>query len=390
MWARWADREGMPTTNASSDASQPARITLDRNPGQLLAAIPHLMGFHPAESVVLVGLRPTEPSVIGWLLRGDLPPDEFQSEQAAEMAARLALSDAFGATIVVIGGNAEKTAHSAQLPYRSLVGALTEACRESRLRVLHSLWVPEIRAGVGWQCYEDPECRDVLPDPACSAVAATMATAGRITFDSREDLAGLLTPDPPEDLERRSVALDAAMDRIDDCDCAEMCGCAGSTDCVACGDDVEAVGTAFDDHCATVGRALVRLRAGQFRLADTEVVHLALALSDVRVRDACLSLAVPPGSSAALTAESLWIALVRATPAPERAEPAALVGYSAYLRGDGALADIALRAALRASPEHVLAGLLERALWKGVTPEQLEGLGRADGVVDLWQAGGQE
>lgn len=386
----------MSTTSPSSDTPQPTRVTLNSDPGQLLAAVPHLMGFHPAESVVLVGHRPTEPSVIGWLLRGDLPPEEFQAEQAAEMAARLALSDAFGATVVVIGGAAEHTAARGELPYRALVDALGESCRGAGLRVLHSLWIPEPRMGVDWRCYDDPGCRGVLPDPACSVVAATMASSGRITFDSREELAGLLTPDAPEDLARRAAALDVALDRLDDCECSQRCDCAGTTECAACGAAGGDAGTVFDDRClfddrcATVGHALVRLRAGRFQLSDTEVVHLALALSDVRVRDACLALALPSGSTAAMTAESLWIALVRATPGPERAEPAALVGYSAYLRGDGALADIALRAALRAAPEHVLAGLLERALWKGVPPEQLEGLGHADGVVDLWQAGEQD
>src|SRR5699024_5856395 len=108
------------------------------------------------------------------------------------------------------------------------------------------------------------------------------------------------------------------VDRVDACDCSVACCCGGSAESVAApcpgGDDGARMG--FEDSCATVGRALVRLRAGSLQLSDPEIVRIAVALSDVRVRDACLALALPPGSSAALTAENLWIALARATPCP--------------------------------------------------------------------------
>ena len=364
-----ADREGMTTTDTSSTGPQPTTVKLDGDPGQLLAAVPHLMGFRPAESVVLIGHRPTEPSVLGWVLRGDLPPAEFEAEQAAEMAARLGMSDAFGATIAVVGGATDTAEAGDRPPHGRLVTALTEECAASELRVLHALWVPEISAGATWRCYQDAGCSGTLPDPAGTAFAATMASTGRVTFDSREDLAGLLTPDSPEVLARRCSALNAAIDRFDGC------GCAGSA------------GDEFESRCAVVGAALRQARDGTLCPSDAEIVQLAMALSDTRVRDGCLALALPPGSAPAIEAEALWTALVRATPEPERAEPAALLGYSAYLRGDGALAGMALDLARKAAPDHVLAGLLHRALQHGVLPDQLERLGRADAVVDLWRAG---
>ena len=76
----------------------------------------------------------------------------------------------------------------------------------------------------------------------------------------------------------------------------------------------------------------------------------------------------------AAAAERLWLALVRATPAPERAEPAALLALTAYLRGDGALAGVALDAALNACPHHSLSGLLRAALDGGLPPELLRGV----------------
>jgi hypothetical protein len=65
-----------------------------------------------------------------------------------------------------------------------------------------------------------------------------------------------------------------------------------------------------------------------------------------------------------------------------RAEPACLLGYSAYVRGEGAFAGMALEAALHASPEHVLAGLLSDSIRLGVPPEQLTRLAPHDGAPD--------
>src|SRR5699024_11047389 len=236
---------------------------------------------------------------------------------------------------------------------------------------------PGVRANLRWSWSEQGACDGSVPDPTQSAMAGNIARQRRVRLGRRADLAELLTPDSAEQLARRSTGLDAAVDRLDGCDCSPVCDCgeSGGSGAAPRPRSYDGARQGFESNCATVGRALVRLRAGSLQLSDPEIVRIAVALSDVRVRDACLALASPPGSSAALTAENLWIALTRATPCPERAEPAALLGYSAYLRGDGALADIALRTALRASPEHVLAGLLERALRKGVTPDRLAGLG---------------
>ena len=61
---------------------------------------------------------------------------------------------------------------------------------------------------------------------------------------------------------------------------------------------------------------------------------------------------------AAAAAEQLWAALVRELPDPEAAEPAALLAVSALLRGDGALANVALDRAEQAWPGHRLTRLL--------------------------------
>ena len=129
------------------------------------------------------------------------------------------------------------------------------------------------------------------------------------------------------------------------------------------------------DRCHRLELELVlthvaRVSSGE-RLLAPEYAELALALDNVTVRDSVLALAVGPFAE---DAEQLWILLARNLPDPERANPAALLGYSAYLRGDGPFAGIALDAALDAEPGHVLATLLDGALHSGMRPAEVRGL----------------
>ncbi|WP_051183209.1 DUF4192 family protein [Nocardia vinacea] len=88
-------------------------------------------------------------------------------------------------------------------------------------------------------------------------------------------------------------------------------------------------------------------------------------------------------------AENLWVALTQALSGSDRADAATLLGYGAYIRGDGPLAGVALQAALDADPAHSMAILLETSLRTGMRPDTLRrlaycGLGiAADLGIDL-------
>jgi hypothetical protein len=73
----------------------------------------------------------------------------------------------------------------------------------------------------------------------------------------------------------------------------------------------------------------------------------------------------------AVPAERLWTECTRRAPAPLDAAPATLLAVSAWLRGDGTLAAIALARARDSDPGYTLAGLLGEALDACVPPEQL-------------------
>jgi hypothetical protein len=98
---------------------------------------------------------------------------------------------------------------------------------------------------------------------------------------------------------------------------------------------------------------------------------LGCALSDAEVRDILYALAV--GESAG-EVESLWALLARTLPVPWRVEALVLLAFSAYARGDGPLAGVALQEALRCEADHRMAGMLDTALQSGLRPEDIRDL----------------
>ncbi|RSD22779.1 DUF4192 domain-containing protein [Amycolatopsis eburnea] len=315
-----------------------------RDPALLLAALPYLIGFRPAKSVVLLGHRAPDGDRVGLVLRADIPRREDRTRQARALAPRLAAGRHTGVTVAIVGGRRRS---GSPPPHAGFVEHLTTALGEYGLPVLHALWTPGVTANAPWACYRD--CGGRLPDPRATVVAAAATEAGRVVFDSRAELAALLDPRCPEAVTRRSDLLNRL---------SEPAGF----------DPASEIRAAFD-----------RERRGEGPPSDEQAVLLAAALSIPAIRDACLSTAVPVHSTTAREAERLWLTLVRELPAPERAQPAALLGYSAYLRGDGTFAGMALENALDAAPGHVLADLLLQVLDRGMPPEDLLGLATCAG-----------
>ncbi|MGH3835036.1 MAG: DUF4192 domain-containing protein [Pseudonocardiaceae bacterium] len=313
------------------------RIRLS-DPAELIAAVPHLLGFHPHDSVVLLALHGKK---LGLTLRADLV-DNLQAPLLAEqLLLPIARQRPTGVALVVIGGDLTL---DGEPPYRALVDVLDDMLTSAGLPLVHAAWTAQTVGGAPWRCYDDPLCAGTVSDPATSPLAAATVAAGAVTFSSREEMAALLDGEDPAALQRRTALLDAA-------------------------DADHPMGSGL------IARRFARLEelhraaaAGDVVLSDSIVAEVASALCDHRVRDACLPWCSGPG---AIAAERLWLALVRATPAPERAEPAALLALVAYLRGDGALAGVALDAALQACPQHSLSGLLRAALDGGLPPEVL-------------------
>jgi hypothetical protein len=225
-------------------------------------------------------------------------------------------------------------------------------------------WAAGTAAGAAWACYDECGCRGAVPDTGATPFAATAVAAGLVARADRADLEKLVAPTTPARLRRRARMLTRAVDAALD---------TGLDPGPAAGERRSAHGRA--EKPGTAGEALVEqaladAAAGRLHLDDDRVVALALALSDLQVRDAALARCAAP--EAGLDgAEHLWAALAREAPDPEAAEPAALLAACALLRGDGALAGIALDRAEQAWPGHRLSSLL-RAVWAaGIPPERV-------------------
>jgi Domain of unknown function (DUF4192) len=310
-----------------------------REPGELVAAVPVLLGFHPRESLVLVATGGGSGRRLGLTLRVDLPPPEHVRDHAVSTAEHLLLDTPAGAAVVVVA--------AAAAPHVELVGHVVEALERHQVRAHTVLWAESTSEGARWSCYDTCECTGVVPDFSTTTFAAAAVTAGQVVWGDRRELEALVAPADQERIRRREALLIQATDEA-----------------LARPDP----GAAFD--AAVVDAAVADAAAGRLMLDDARIVALAGALAVPAIRDAALLQCIGP---AAVAAEQLWTALVRETPDPEAAEPAVLLAMSALMRGDGALANIALDRAEHAWPGHRLAAIVRSGLL-GMRPEQIREL----------------
>lgn len=315
------------------------------DPADLLAAIPYLLGFRPENSVIVFGQRGPDRKQQGLILRADLPPSSLENPQADDLASRLAATAHTGATAVVVGGGGRSV--GGRLPRRRFVRRLESALAEFGIPLLHSLWAPRIAAGEVWGCYREKDCGGTLPDPRDSLTAAILTAAGQITRESREDVERLFEPGPPEALARRADLLNNRADPP--------------------WDDTDVIEAAVTE----VNAALARVAAGDRTITDELAVRLGWALSLVEVRGAGMLTAAPADSELARVAEDLWLDLARELPEPERVEALCLKAHASYVRGDLAVAGMALAKAHEIDPEHGLTTVLLRALDAMIHPSQV-------------------
>ena len=314
-----------------------------RDLSELVAGIPYVLGFPPTESLVLYTFRSCPNLALSTTIRVDLPKPEHVSLVVAELANAVAINEAVAVVAVAIGENADEQGE--------LIEALRKMLADKDILLTHAAWVEKVAHGEQWQCYDDPLCTDIVPDPQSSALAAACAVAGDTTYPNREAIAAHLAPDPEEALARRRKLLDAhwkipAQPYTDD-----------DRD-----RDLEFLGLILDMTLTSYDLPT---------LTDYQLVRLAVALSQEPIKDECLAVVL---SEERESAERLWTALVRALPAPERAEPAFFLAMSAYLRGAGILAALALGIVMESNPTHKTAVLLDLALRMGMPPDHLRSM----------------
>jgi hypothetical protein len=313
-------------------------------PADLVAAVPHLLAFHPVDSLVVLVLSDDDAGKVAMSLRVDLPPPRHRRALARQLLAPIRC-DAGSVVLVVVGGGTPDPPSA--LPHQGLVDCLAAALATAAVPLVDAIWASGTAEGDRWIEYGPAGRTGVVPDPAVSELAAACAAAGMVTFASRADLAAVVAPDAPEALSRREALLDEATLRAERDQDREQAARKG---------------------LLLITRAVTNAYGRTTRMSDTDVIALTVALTDLWVRDMALVFATGPH---AMAAERLWTELTKATPAPERAQPATLLAFSAYLRGDGALASVALDQAEEACPSHRLASLVRSALDHALPPDQL-------------------
>jgi Domain of unknown function (DUF4192) len=328
------------------------------DPGEVITALPSLLGFRPRESVVLVSLRGARANRLGLVVRADLPP-EGAEEVFSSMLVRSVRTDGPSAVLIgVISETPDLEGDVAELPFRPLVHALVQELTGADVPAREVFLA---RAGRWWS-YDcaDPCCAPGAGRPlptGVSAVEVAAVATGTVVAGDRDDLAGrIAAPDPAE------AQVMAAMCEGVVAEWADLIFERG----------LEA---AAEEGWTAITEAVPRCRPGALTarspLSDREVARVVCALRDPDVRDRALGLALGVDAAAA---EQLWTECTRRVPLPLVAPPATLLAVSTWLRGDGAMANIALDRALAGQPDYSFARLLATALDRCLPPDDLRQL----------------
>lgn len=316
-----------------------------RSPADLIAVVPFLLGFHPADSVVVVALHRKR---VVFAARADLPGpgDRAETGAAADYIAEVVGRQRADAATVIGYGPADRVT-----PAMDAVGAAVD---RAGLRVLDLLRVTGDRYW-SYTC-EDPHCcpADGVPfDPATSEVAAAAVFAGQVALPDRAALTGQVAPVGGTARESMRQATERAEDRlVAVLDAAPANDLLGGRALRAAGES--AVRAAIDPPTDATG------------LSDDEVAWLSLLLTHIPIRDYAWERT--DGEDRHL---ALWTDVLRRCDPDLAAAPASLLAFAAWRAGQGALAVIALERAFEAQPDYSMARLLDDVLRRGVTPAAL-------------------
>jgi len=325
----------------------PQRVRVG-SPLSLLAVVPGLLGFEPADSIVVIGTG--QPAAeVQLTLRYDLP--DPAAPRAAAAIARgvmniLTVQCITTAALVGYGAGGAVSPVVAALQSRAAEAgiALTEVLRAERSRY----W-SYVCSNPGC-CPADGTPFDVTDHPIARAIAAS----GRRVLASRRELAATIAPADGD----QATAMRSATRRAERQVTAGLRRPAVVSQRVARRRLVAAVGQPM------IADAIGRYRAGD-AVGPESAAWLTVVLRELRVRDDAWSRMLPECNAAHTR---LWADLTRLAQPGYVAAPASLLAFVAWQAGDGALANIALDRALADNRRYSMARLLRRALDSGAPP----------------------
>lgn len=294
-------------------------------PASIIEAVPYLLGFTPADSLVLVGLRGAKITVTARIDLDDLTRPDALSHLTIALADQAQSSSVLALTY-----------GTPREPER-----IASAVAASGMQLLDHLRVAD---GRYWSltCNE-PQCcpAEGRPIPTDNEVAAEFVGLGASKTDSRGELAAIFTP---ADTAGRLWPL------IHTAEAATATG---------------------DNRSHSDTQALLQAAERDSRLwTDEETAELGVALTNLAVRDAAW-LAVDAGR---LDGRKLFLHLAHHLPEHYRAAPLFLFAWKSWREGNGALASIAVEHVLHADPAYSAADLLQVALARAIDPRRMPAL----------------
>ena len=302
-----------------------------RSPEDVLAMVPVVLGFVPEDSLVMLTFGASH----AFHARVDLPTEARDLPDLVSALLEPAVRHGVRRVLLV--------AYTGDVPLAERVTAHLRAAFEGRaIEVLARLAADGNR---WWQLPQRSREPGVPYDVSAHPFAAEAVVRGLVTHGSRADLSATLAPVPAAvaEVERALAAGPAPVQpgqRV-----AEAAWAAGLV-----------------RRCAA---SRTTLRAGP-------TARLLVGLRELTVRDAAW---LTMSRESAQEHLSFWTGVVRRTPASHLAPPAAILGFAAWLSGQGALAWCAVDRSLAADPDYRLAGLLADGLTGAMPPSTWDSLG---------------
>ena len=339
---------GAPQTPDALQAD-PAQVRVG-SPASLLAIIPHLLGFMPEASVVVIGLTPPRDR-IRVTLRYDLP-DPTDADLVTDIA---------GHAVGVISSQRLTAAIAVGYGPESLVTPVADAVRDAAQRAgidLHD--VLRVEGGRYWSY----RCGDEACCPAAGVpFDRDRSFRSRPTWPLPGNRCWLAGPRWPPASRRSAASPRNRCARPPAGPSSTPPGCsprsAGPPASAPRGSMIAAEGL------AAVGTMIARYRGGGRFTSDYEIARITVALRDLRVRDDAWARMDPAHSDAH---RRLWIDVTRRAQPGHVAAPAALLAFVAWQSGDGALANVALDRAVADEPRYSMALLLRQVISAGAPP----------------------
>ena len=330
------------------DARTPQQRVRIGSPLSLLAVVPGLLTFEPADSLVVIGTG--QPGAeVQLTLRYDLP-EPTTLRGAAVLADGVAniLAVQHITTAVAVGYGPDRAV-------APVANALRARAAEAGIALTEVL---RAEGGRYWSYVcSNPRCcpPDGTPfDLADHPVTRAFAASGRRVLASRQELVATIAPADGD----QATAMRLATRKTERQVTARVGRTTQVSHRIARRRLVAAVGQPM------IVDAIRRYRAGE-TIGTESAAWLTVALRELRVRDDAWARMLPEHNAAHTR---LWTDLTRLAQPGYAAGPASLLAFVAWQAGDGALANIALDRALADDQRYSMARLLRRALDAGAPP----------------------